>query len=93
MLGYVDCTQVSVRTILNPVGSIAKKIGIEWGNAWTNAIDRPYFEVKANWLLPKGYKLEGQINVPTNSRGQVQLIMEDKKEEIEVTNTNKVHWL
>ncbi len=36
----------------------------------------------------KGYKLEGKINVPTNSKGQVQLIVEDKKEEIKVTNWN-----
>jgi len=36
--------------------------------------------------MPKGYKLEGKITVPTNSKGQVQLIVEEKKEEIKVTN-------
>ncbi|MET4560743.1 peptidoglycan L-alanyl-D-glutamate endopeptidase CwlK [Lysinibacillus parviboronicapiens] len=75
-------------TTLNRVGAIARKLGIEWGGTWTNAIDRPHFEVKTNWLMPKGYKLEGKINVPTNSKGQVQLIVEDKKEEIKVTNWN-----
>jgi len=39
--------------------------------------------------MPTGYKLEGKLNVPTNSKGQVQLIVEDKpKEEIKMTNTN-----
>ncbi|MET4562750.1 peptidoglycan L-alanyl-D-glutamate endopeptidase CwlK [Lysinibacillus parviboronicapiens] len=75
-------------TTLNRVGAIAKKLGIEWGGTWSNAIDRPHFEVKSNWVMPKGYKLEGKINVPTNSKGQVQLIVEDKKEEIKVTNWN-----
>ena len=75
-------------TTLNRVGAIARKLGITWGGTWTNAIDRPHFEVKTNWLMPKGYKLEGKINVPTNSKGQVQLIVEEKKEEIKVTNWN-----
>ncbi|MGE7090308.1 M15 family metallopeptidase [Lysinibacillus sp. NPDC048646] len=74
-------------TTLNRVGAIAKKIGIEWGGTWTNAIDRPHFEVKT-WKMLKGYKLEGQIIVPTTSSMKVQLIVEDKKEEIKVTNTN-----
>ena len=75
-------------TTLSRVGSIAKKLGIEWGGTWTKAIDRPHFEVKANWKMPKGYKLEGQVIVPSNSKLKVQLIVEDKKEEITVTNTN-----
>lgn len=74
-------------TTLNRVGAIAKKLGIEWGGTWTNAIDRPHFEVKPTWLMPKGYKLEGQVIVPSNSKYKVQLIVEDKKEEIKVTNT------
>ncbi|MFY0521440.1 M15 family metallopeptidase [Lysinibacillus sp. UGB7] len=61
-------------TTLNRVGAIAKKLGIEWGGTWTNAIDRPHFEVKP-------YKLEGQVIVPSNSKMKVQLIVEDKKEE------------
>ncbi len=37
--------------------------------------------------MPKGYKLEGQVIVPSNSKLKVQLIVEDKKEEITVANT------
>ncbi|TQR25633.1 hypothetical protein C7Y47_24395 [Lysinibacillus sphaericus] len=52
-------------------------------------IDRPHFEVKSSWKMPKGYKLEGQVIVPSNSKLQVQLIVEDKKEEIKMTNWNQ----
>lgn len=48
-------------TTLNIVGAIAKKLGIEWGGTWTNAIDRPHFEVKANWKMPKGMHQETQL--------------------------------
>lgn len=75
-------------TTLNRVGAIARKLGITWGGDWIGSIDRPHFEVKPTWLMPKGYKLEGQVTVPTNSKGQVQLIVEDKKEEITVAITN-----
>jgi len=75
-------------TTLNKVGTIAKKLGITWGGTWTGNIDRPHFEVKSNWKMPKGYKLEGQVIVPSNSKMKVQLIVEDKKEEIKVANTN-----
>lgn len=75
-------------TTLSKIGAIARKLGITWGGDWVGSIDRPHFEVKSSWKMPKGYKLEGQIKVPTNSKGQVQLIVEDKKEEIKVTNTN-----
>lgn len=75
-------------TTLNRVGAIARKLGITWGGDWIGSIDRPHFEVKPTWLMPKGYKLEGQVTVPTNSKGQVQLIVEDKKEEIIVANPN-----
>ncbi|MFJ7954627.1 hypothetical protein ACIQZG_24325 [Lysinibacillus sp. NPDC096418] len=52
------------------------------------SIDRPHFEVKASWKMPYGYVL-GKVVVPSNSKMQVQLIVEDKpKEEIKVTNTN-----
>ena len=73
---------------LTRVGAIAKKLGIAWGGTWIGNIDRPHFEVKANWKMPAGYKLEGKINVPTNSKGQVQLNVEDKsKEEIKMTQS------
>ena len=74
---------------LNKVGAIAMKLGITWGGQpdWVKAgaTDRPHFEVKENWTMPKGYKLEGQVIVPSNSKLKVQLIVEDKKEEIEMT--------
>ncbi|MGE7693142.1 M15 family metallopeptidase [Lysinibacillus sp. NPDC094177] len=75
-------------TTLNRIGVIARKLGITWGGDWVGSIDRPHFEVKSNWKMPNGYKLEGQVIVPSNSKLQVQLIVEDKKEEIKVSNTN-----
>ena len=72
---------------LTRVGAIARKIGITWGGDWVGSIDRPHFEIKANWKIPVGYKLEGQLNIPSNSKGQVQLIVEDKKEEIKMTQS------
>ncbi|GLC88713.1 M15 family metallopeptidase [Lysinibacillus piscis] len=73
---------------LGKVGAIARKLGITWGGDWVGNIDRPHFEVKSNWTPPKGYKLEGQVVVPSNSKMQVQLIVEDKpKEENALTNT------
>ncbi|MFJ7842099.1 M15 family metallopeptidase [Lysinibacillus sphaericus] len=73
--------------ILTKVGAIARKLGITWGGDWARRIDRPHFEVKPNWKMPRGYKLEGQVIVPSNSKLKVQLIVEDKKEEIKVANT------
>lgn len=71
-------------TTLNRVGAIAKKLGITWGGTWAGNIDRPHFEIKFNWQMPVGYKL-GQVIVPSNSKMQVQLIVEDKpKEEVKV---------
>ena len=75
-------------TTLTRVGAIARKLGITWGGDWVGSIDRPHFEVKSSWKMPAGYKLEGKLNVPTNSKGQVQLIVEDKlKEEIKLAQT------
>jgi len=75
-------------TTLSKIGAIARKLGITWGGDWVGSIDRPHFEVKSTWKMPKGYKLEGQVIVPSNSKGKVQIIVEDKKEENKVTNTN-----
>ncbi|AVK96743.1 M15 family peptidase [Lysinibacillus sphaericus] len=72
---------------LTKIGAIARKLGITWGGDWARRIDRPHFEVKPNWKMPRGYKLEGQVIVPSNSKMKVQLIVEDKKEEINVANT------
>jgi len=77
-------------TTLTRVGAIARKLGITWGGDWVGSIDRPHFEVKLSWKIPAGYKLEGKLNIPSNSKGQVQLIVEDKevnKEEIKMTQT------
>ncbi len=74
-------------TTLTRVGAIARKLGITWGGDWIGSIDRPHFEVKSSWKMPAGYKLEGKLNVPTNSKGQVQLIVEDKKEVIKMAQT------
>lgn len=73
---------------LNKVGAIAQKLGITWGGqaSWVAAgkTDRPHFEVKSNWAPPKGYKLEGQVIVPSNSKLKVQLIVKDDSKEAEI---------
>lgn len=77
-------------TVLNKVGAIAQKLGITWGGqkSWVDAgkTDRPHFEVLPTWQIPKGYKLEGTVIVPSNSKLKVQLIIEDKKEANAMTN-------
>ncbi|AVK96677.1 M15 family metallopeptidase [Lysinibacillus sphaericus] len=73
---------------LTKIGAIARKLGITWGGDWARRIDRPHFEVKPNWKMPTGYKLDGQVIVPSNSKLKVQLIVKDKKEEVKVANTN-----
>lgn len=70
---------------LTKVGAIARKLGITWGGDWKSNIDRPHFEIKANWTIPNGYKLEGTVIVPSNSKLKVQLTIEDKKEEVVMT--------
>lgn len=37
---------------LNKAGKIALDLGIGWGGTWKN-VDRPHFEVTANWKAPK----------------------------------------
>lgn len=67
---------------LSKVGTIAKKLGITWGGYWpAGQYDAPHFEIPTNWAMPKGYKLEGQVIVPSNSKLKVQLIIEDKPRE------------
>ncbi|WP_042472744.1 M15 family metallopeptidase [Bacillus ndiopicus] len=67
---------------LSKVGAIARKLGITWGGDWQGSIDRPHFEIKSTWQMPKDYKLEGTVIVPSNSKLQVQLIAKDKQEEV-----------
>lgn len=65
---------------LSKVGAIAKKLGIEWGGYWeAGKYDAPHFEIPTTWKMPKGYKLEGQVIVPTSSSVKVQLMKEDNK--------------
>ncbi|MEV9640406.1 M15 family metallopeptidase [Mammaliicoccus sciuri] len=65
---------------LNKAGAIARKLGITWGGDWKNNLDRPHFEVKPGWKIPNGYKLEGHVTIPSNSKLRVQLAVDDKKE-------------
>lgn len=71
---------------LTALGIIAAKLGITWGGqaSWVRAgkTDRPHFEVKRGWKPPAGYKLEGQVIVPSNSKLRVQLIVKDKGDTI-----------
>ncbi|MEK4700767.1 M15 family metallopeptidase [Solibacillus sp. FSL R7-0668] len=73
---------------LAKVGAIAQKIGITWGGqaSWVAAgkADYSHFEIKSNWSIPKGYKLEGQVIVPSNSKLKVQLIVQDHTKEAEM---------
>ncbi|WDU80052.1 M15 family metallopeptidase [Lysinibacillus sp. G01H] len=70
-------------TTLSKVGAIAKKLGIEWGGYWeAGKYDAPHFEIPTTWKIPAGYKLEGQVIVPTSSSVRVQLIVENKPQQI-----------
>ena len=73
------------------------KLGITWGGqpSWVKAgaTDRPHFEVSANWTMPKGYKLEGQVIVPSNSKMKVQLIVDDKKNKEPIKEVNPMFLL
>ncbi len=69
-------------SILGKVGAIAKKLGITWGGYWpVGQYDAPHFEIPTTWKVPAGYKLEGQVIVPSNSKLKVQLFVEDKPNE------------
>lgn len=68
---------------LSKVGAIAKRLGITWGGYWpVGQYDAPHFEIPISWKMPVGYKLEGQVIVPINSAVRVQLIVEDKQQQI-----------
>ncbi|WP_416141905.1 M15 family metallopeptidase [Lysinibacillus capsici] len=69
---------------LSKVGAIAKRLGITWGGYWpVEQYDAPHFEIPTTWKVPEGYKLEGQVIVPTSSAVRVQLIVEDKPQQTE----------
>lgn len=65
---------------LNKAGAIARKLGITWGGDWSGSIDRPHFEVKSTWKIPKGYTL-GNVIVPSTSTGKVVFTVDDDKNE------------
>lgn len=77
---------------LNRVGAIARKLGITWGGDWTANIDRPHFEVKPTWIMPKGYKIEGQVIIPTTSKYPVQLILEGNTPKTIVKDDDKMQF-
>lgn len=64
---------------LNKAGAIARKLGITWGGDWAKNIDRPHFEINANWRLPIGYdaKVIAGVKVPSTSAGKVVLTVSD----------------
>ncbi|WP_342535423.1 M15 family metallopeptidase [Lysinibacillus sp. FSL K6-1151] len=69
---------------LSKVGTIAKKLDITWGGSWpAGQYDAPHFEISTTWQMPNGYKLEGQVVVPTSSAGKVQFIVEDTQKQKE----------
>ncbi len=78
--GNTDMYSVSV---LNKAGAIARKLGITWGGDWKNNVDRPHFEVKSTWTMPKGYAMEGAVSVPAKSSGRISIVKS-------VTNLPKV---
>lgn len=73
---------------LNKVGAIARKLGITWGGDWKKNVDKPHFEVKKDWKMPDGYKLEGTVVIPTSSKDKVQII----KEEIKMSDNKPSAW-
>lgn len=97
-------TNIYNTSIIKKVGAIAMKIGVTWGGqpSWVKAgaTDYPHFEVPSNWTIPKGYKLEGKVSIPTKSNvpitmvasviqlPKVPLVVEDKdlEEELKLTN-------
>lgn len=77
---------------LSKVGAIAKKLGITWGGYWPSSrYDAPHFEIPTNWQAPAGYKLEGTVNIPSNSKMRVQLIVNDKEQALEGVNDGKLY--
>lgn len=88
-------TDIYNTTIIKKAGVIANKLGITWGGNWVNNLDYPHFEVKSDWKIPNGYKLDESIVIPTGSKqrvqlsGKVEIIEEVKKEMSFTSNTLK----
>jgi|GEM_PF-3100985 len=65
---------------------------ITWGGYWpTSAYDAPHFEIPTTWKAPAGYKLEGTVIVPSNSKIKVQLIVNDKGQAVVGVNDGKLY--
>lgn len=86
--GNKDIYNVS---ILKKAGAIANKLNITWGGNWKNNIDYPHFEVSTSWTIPKGYKLEGKVSIPTSSNKPISIVSDKNKlPQVELTvNDNK----
>lgn len=69
-------TNIYNLAIMKKAGSIALKLGIEWGGTWTKNLDYPHFQVSPNWTIPKGYALEGKVSIPTRSNIPIVLVKE-----------------
>lgn len=67
-------TNIYNTTIIKKAGAIANKLGITWGGNWKNNLDYPHFEVSSNWSIPKGYKLEGKVSIPTRSNVPITMV-------------------
>ncbi|MEB2279654.1 M15 family metallopeptidase [Lysinibacillus xylanilyticus] len=77
---------------LSKVGAIAKKLGITWGGYWpASNYDAPHFEIQTTWKAPAGFKLEGTVIVPSNSKLKVQLIVNDKGQAVVGVNDGKLY--
>ncbi|MGE7114969.1 M15 family metallopeptidase [Lysinibacillus sp. NPDC047702] len=75
-------------TTLAQVGAVARKLGITWGGDWVGRVDRPHFEIRVNWKIPAGYKLENQVIVPNSCKTKVNVIVENQsKGEIKLIQT------
>lgn len=68
------------RNTINRAGAVAKKLGITWGGSWNGPYDSPHFEVKSTWKIPSGYKLEGTLIIPIDSKTPIQYFNKEEEE-------------
>lgn len=43
--GDIDITDIYCAKLLNRVGQIGQKIGLEWGGSWKTIVDKPHFQL------------------------------------------------
>lgn len=70
--------------VLNKVGAIAGRLGIEWGGSWIKTPDKPHFQIDSNWKIPKGYAIEGDIVIPTGSKELIKFTPHKKATETKI---------